>query len=114
MGMAFAFGWTPCIGPLLGAVLTLASAPHTLGRGEAMLVAYSFGLGVPFILAGVAFGRLAGVLRFARSHARVINAGSGALLAGLGVLLLTGNLHLLSTAFSDVLRAVGLGSLSTV
>jgi cytochrome c-type biogenesis protein len=114
MGMAFAFGWTPCIGPLLGAVLTLASAPNTLGRGEAMLVAYSFGLGVPFILAGVAFGRLTGVLKFARRHARVINVISGVLLSGLGVLLLTGNLHLLSTAFSDALRAVGLGSLSTV
>jgi cytochrome c-type biogenesis protein len=59
MGMAFAFGWTPCIGPALAAVLTLASESQTLGRGEIMLVAYSLGLGVPFVVAGVAFGRRA-------------------------------------------------------
>jgi cytochrome c-type biogenesis protein len=113
MGMAFAFGWTPCIGPVLGAVLTLASDTHTLGRGEAMLVAYSLGLGVPFVAAGVAFGRLTGVLAFARSHLRAINLVSGLLLAGLGVLLLTDNLHVLSTWFSDLLSDLGLGRLST-
>jgi cytochrome c-type biogenesis protein len=114
MGMAFAFGWTPCIGPILAAVLSLASDTHTLGRGEAMLVAYSLGLGVPFIALGVAFGRLTGVLAFARAHLRVINVVSGLLLAGLGVLLLTDNLHILSTGFSDILRDIGLGSLSTI
>ena len=114
MGMAFAFGWTPCIGPVLAAVLTLAGDSHTLGRGEAMLVAYSLGLGVPFILAGVAFGRLTGVFNFARRHVRAINLVSGVLLAGLGILLLSDNLHLLSTWFSDLLRALGLGRLSTV
>jgi cytochrome c-type biogenesis protein len=114
MGMAFAFGWTPCIGPVLAAVLSLSSDAHTLGRGEAMLVAYSLGLGVPFVVAGVAFGRLTGVLAFARAHLRVINLVSGLLLAALGVLLLTDNLHVLSTWFSDLLSALGLGRLSTV
>ena len=52
MGMAFAFGWTPCIGPALGAVISLASSSHTLGRGELMLVAFSLGLGVPFVVLG--------------------------------------------------------------
>jgi cytochrome c-type biogenesis protein len=113
MGMAFAFGWTPCIGPVLAAVLSLASDTHTLGRGEAMLVAYSLGLGVPFVVAGLAFGRLTGVFRFARAHLRAINVVSGLLLAGLGVLLLTDNLHVLSTWFSDVLNALGLARLST-
>jgi cytochrome c-type biogenesis protein len=113
MGMAFAFGWTPCIGPVLAAVLSLASDTHTLGRGEAMLVAYSLGLGVPFVVAGLAFGRLTGVFSFARAHLRAINVVSGLLLAGLGVLLLTDNLHVLSTWFSDVLNALGLGRLST-
>lgn len=114
MGMAFAVGWTPCIGPILGAVLTLAGETRTLARGEAMLVAYSLGLGVPFVVLGVAFGRLTGVLAFARRHLRIINVASGVLLAGLGILLLTDSLHLLSTGFSDALRFVGLGGLSTV
>ena len=99
MGMAFAFGWTPCIGPVLAAVLGLASDTHTLARGEAMLVAYSLGLGVPFVALGVAFGRLAGVLAFVRAHLRIINLVSGLLLAGLGILLVTGR----------VARAVQLG-----
>ncbi len=114
MGMAFAFGWTPCIGPVLAAVLSLASDTHTLGRGEAMLVAYSLGLGVPFVAVGVGFGRLTGVLTFARTHMRAINLVSGALLAGLGVLLVTDNLHLVSSMFSDLLSWLGLGRLSTV
>jgi cytochrome c-type biogenesis protein len=113
MGMAFAFGWTPCIGPALAAVLSLASDSGTLARGELMLVAYSLGLGVPFVVAGVAFGRLTGVLSFARTHTRVINLVSGLLLAALGVLLLTNHISVLSTWADDVLRAVGLGSLST-
>ena len=114
MGMAFAFGWTPCIGPVLAAVISLASDSHTLARGEAMLVVYSLGLGVPFVLAGVAFGRLTGVLSFAKAHVRGINLVSGLLLAALGVLLATHSLHLLSTWFSDVLNALGLGRLSTI
>jgi cytochrome c-type biogenesis protein len=114
MGMAFAFGWTPCIGPVLAAVLGLASDTHTLARGEAMLVAYSLGLGVPFVALGVAFGRLAGVLAFARAHLRIINLVSGVLLAGLGLLLVTDQLHVLSTWASDALDAIGLGGLRTV
>jgi cytochrome c-type biogenesis protein len=114
MGMAFAFGWTPCIGPALAAVLGLASDSHTLGRGEMMLVAFSLGLGVPFIVLGVAFGRLTGVLGFTRRHVRVINLVSGLVLAGLGALLLTDNVHVLSTFFSRVLDDLGLDRLATV
>ncbi|MGI8493085.1 MAG: cytochrome c biogenesis CcdA family protein [Acidimicrobiales bacterium] len=114
MGMAFAFGWTPCIGPALAAVLGLASDTHTLLRGELMLVAFSLGLGVPFIVAGVGFARLAGVFGFARRHLGVINLVSGSLLAALGVLLLTDQLHIVSTWFSDLLRGIGLSRLSSV
>jgi cytochrome c-type biogenesis protein len=114
MGMAFAFGWTPCIGPILAAVLTLSSDSHTLARGELMLVSYSLGLGVPFIVAGVAFGRLTGVLTFARGHSRLLNMFAGATLAALGVLLLTDNISVLTTGFSDFLRWIGLGGLATV
>ncbi len=114
MGMAFAFGWTPCIGPALAAVLSLASDSHTLGRGELMLVAYSLGLGVPFVVAGIAFGRLSGVLGWARRHVRVINLVSGLVLAGLGLLLLTGDLHVLSNWATTALDHLGLHRLSTV
>jgi cytochrome c-type biogenesis protein len=113
MGMAFAFAWTPCVGPALGAMLALGSASSTFARGEAMLVAYSIGLGVPFVVAGVAFGRLAGTLGALRRHLRGLNLISGLLLAALGVLLLVNDLHVLSTWFSDVLNALGLGGLTT-
>ena len=85
MGMTFAFGWTPCITPVLAAVLGLASSGGTLARGEGMLVAYSLGLGVPFVVTGLAFGRLSGALRFARSHSRAISVVSGARAGGVGV-----------------------------
>jgi cytochrome c-type biogenesis protein len=114
MGMAFAFGWTPCIGPALAAVLSLSSDAHTLGRGELMLVAYSLGLGIPFIVAGVAFGRLSGVLGWARRHVRIINLVSGLVLAALGLLLLTNNLHVLSNWVTTALNHMGLSRLSTV
>ena len=114
MGMAFAFGWTPCIGPVLAAVLALASSSETLARGEAMLVVYSLGLGVPFVAAGLAFGRVAGFVAFSRRHMRAINVTSGLALSGLGVLLLTGELHVLSSAFTDILDSVGLGRLASV
>jgi len=113
MGVAFAFGWTPCIGPVLGAVLTLASSEQTLGRGVALLACYSIGLGVPFIAAGVAFGRLAGVFSWAKRHFRVVNLVSGLVLAAFGVLLLTNNVSYLSHFFINLLDRLGLQRLST-
>jgi cytochrome c-type biogenesis protein len=67
MGMAFAFAWTPCIGPVLGAVLGLAARSGTLSGGVVLLFAYSLGLAVPFVLVGLAFGRLTAALARARS-----------------------------------------------
>jgi cytochrome c-type biogenesis protein len=114
MGMAFAFGYTPCIGPALASVLALAADTNTLGRGEAMLVTYSLGLGVPFVVSGMAFARLAGVFAFVRRHTAIINLVSGLLLAALGVLLVTDDLHILSTWASDLLTDIGLSRLTTV
>jgi cytochrome c-type biogenesis protein len=113
MGMAFAIGWTPCIGPALSVVLALASDTHTLARGELMLISYSLGLGVPFLVVGVAFGRLTGVLSFVRRHSRAVSVVSGLVLAGLGVLLLTHEVHRLSGWASTLLDQVGLGRLTT-
>jgi len=113
MGMTFAFGWTPCITPVLAAVLGLASSGGTLARGEEMLVAYSFGLGVPFVLTGLAFGRLSGALGFARRHSRAVSLVSGALLAALGVLIITGEVGVVSSWSNSLLDHIGLGGLAS-
>lgn len=90
VGMAFGAGWTPCIGPILGGIFTLASAADTLGRGMALLGAYSAGLAVPFLLAAWAVdGFLAWFQRFRRYLPWVMRA-SGALLVVVGLLLMTG------------------------
>jgi cytochrome c-type biogenesis protein len=113
MGMAFAFGWTPCIGPALGAVIALASDQSTLLRGELLLVFYSLGLGLPFVIAGVAFGRVTVVMSWARRNARIINLIAGIVLVVFGVILLTDSVHRLSTVFSDLLDWLGLHRLTT-
>lgn len=111
MGMTFAFAWTPCITPVLAAVFALASSAGTLARGEAMLVAYSLGLGVPFVLTGVAFGHLSSALSFARRHSRALSLASGLVLAALGLLMVTGEVGTLSSWTSTVLERIGLGTL---
>ncbi|MBV9253842.1 MAG: cytochrome c biogenesis protein CcdA [Actinobacteria bacterium] len=88
MGMAFAFGWTPCIGAVLAPVLAVA-AEQTVGRGVFLVIAYALGLGVPFIAAGLALGRLAGVFGWVKRHFRIINLVSGLFLVLFGVLLLS-------------------------
>jgi cytochrome c-type biogenesis protein len=113
MGMTFAFAWTPCITPVLAAVLSLASSGGTLARGEEMLVAYSLGLGVPFVVTGLAFGRLSGALRFARRHSRAVSLVSGSVLAALGILIITGEVGTISSWSSTFLEHIGLGGLAT-
>jgi cytochrome c-type biogenesis protein len=114
MGMAFAFGWTPCIGPILASVLTLAAAERTLTQGLALLFAYSLGMGVPFVAAGVAFGRLTTTFAWFKRHSRVINLVSGLLLAGFGVLLLTDNVSRLSGWLIDIMSRIGLDRLTAI
>ena len=109
MGMAFAFGWTPCLGPVLASVLSLAATESTLGRGVTLLLAYSLGLGVPFVATGVAFGHLSGTLSWVKRNARVINLVSGLLLAAFGVLLLTNRLTRLSGWLVEFMEDAGLG-----
>lgn len=92
MGMAFAFGWTPCIGPILASVLALAAAGQTLGSGVALLALYSLGLGVPFVVAALAFGPLRTSWKWFVRHGRTVDLLSAAVLITFGFLLLTGNL----------------------
>lgn len=90
LGAAFAFGWTPCVGPVLASILATAATTATAARGALLLVAYSLGLGVPFLVlaAGMARGRYR--LDWLRRNARRIEIGGGVVLAGMGVALMTG------------------------
>lgn len=113
MGMAFAFAWTPCIGPVLGAVLGLAAARSTLVGGIVLLFAYSLGLGVPFLLSGLAFDRLTAVYGRARRRLWIVQLVAAAILVAFGALLLAGQLGWLSTQFSTLLDHLGLQRLTT-
>ena len=90
LGMAFAFGWTPCIGPVLATVLTAASATGTAGWGAFLLVCYSLGLGLPFIGLAIGFQHARGSLDWLRRHTLVIERIGGLLLAAIGVMFVTG------------------------
>ena len=96
MGLAFAFGWTPCIGPILAAILAVAGTQETVPLGAALLATYSLGLGLPFIGAGLALGRfLAFVARFRRHFGKVEKI-VGVLLVFTGVAFLTGGVQEMS------------------
>jgi cytochrome c-type biogenesis protein len=100
LGAAFAFGWSPCIGATMGAVLTMAAGRGTSGgpaEGAFLLAVYSLGLGVPFILAGLGVSRLTGALRWFRKHTRTVNLVSGVLLVVVGLLFLTEQIFQVST-----------------
>lgn len=90
LGTAFALGWTPCIGPVLAAVLTTAAAASTAPWGAALLALYSLGLGIPFIALGLGFQRARGSLAWLRRHGRAIEVAGGVMLVGVGALFVSG------------------------
>lgn len=94
LGLAFAFGWTPCIGPQLGAILSLAASEASLTRGTTLLGVYAIGLGLPFLLAALFIERAIGVMSRLKRHMKAIERAMGLLLIIVGLALLTG-------AFSD-------------
>jgi cytochrome c-type biogenesis protein len=107
-GAAFAFAWTPCVGPTLGSILTAASVQDTVAKGAILLLFYSAGLAVPFLLTAVAFTRMTTAFRWLRDHYAVITALSGIVLIGMGLLLLTGELTQLNLKAQDALDSLGL------
>ena len=95
-GAALAIGWTPCVGYVLGAILTMAASSQSVWTGSLLLLAYSIGLGVPFVLAALAFEWMTDRLSFIKRHYRGIQVGAGLLLFVFGVLLMLGVLERLS------------------
>jgi cytochrome c-type biogenesis protein len=96
-GMVFSIGWTPCVGAFLGSALALASQQGHVVEGMLMLLAYSLGLGIPFVLSAVLIDYLKSAFDWIKKHYTVINAVSGALLIVLGILMMTGMLNRLLT-----------------
>lgn len=90
LGMAFAVGWTPCIGPVLGAILTLAANERSPVRGAVLLFVYSLGLGIPFLLIGIGIDRLMKAFRFFSRHYEWFAGVGGAVMVAIGILLIAG------------------------
>ena len=90
LGLAFAFGWTPCIGPQLGAILSLAASEGSVARGTLLLGVYAAGLGIPFLLAAVFITRAMGVMNKIKRHMKLIERCMGALLILVGLAMVTG------------------------
>jgi cytochrome c-type biogenesis protein len=90
LGLAFAFGWTPCIGPQLGAILSLAASEADLARGTTLLGVYAAGLGIPFLLVAAFFPRMTGLMAWMKRHMERIERVMGLLLWTIGLMMLTG------------------------
>ncbi len=107
MGLAFAFGWTPCIGPVLGPILTLAGGRETVGAGAALLAVYSLGLGIPFLIAALFSGAFMRFLSHFRVHLSKVEKAMGALLVVAGVLFLTGGMQSFSFWLLEAFPVLG-------
>lgn len=108
LGVAFAFCWTPCVGPILASILTLAGTSASLRSGVLLLGVYGLGLAAPFLFVGLGFTRALSAFKRVRAHYRGIQACAGVLLVSMGALLLSGYLYLLNVYAQRALRAIGL------
>lgn len=104
IGFAFAFGWTPCLGPILSGILAVAAEQNTLVKGALLLAVYSLGLAMPFLLTALLMERFLKFYSRFRSHMHALEVASGALLIALGVLLVIGRFTLISNWLSFLNR----------
>jgi len=104
LGLAFAFGWTPCIGPILAGILTIASTKQTVTEGMFLLAIYSAGLGIPFLLTSLALNQFLAFYGRFKKHFHAVEVISGALVIAVGLLILTGSLSRLATYFAFLNR----------
>lgn len=107
MGLAFAFGWTPCIGPVLGPILTLAGGRETVSEGALLLAAYSLGLGIPFLVAALFSGAFMKFLGKFRVHLGRVEKAIGALLVVAGIFFLTGGVQVTAYWLLENFPALG-------
>lgn len=107
LGLAFAFGWTPCIGPQLGAILSLAASEASVTRGTFLLGVYALGLGIPFLLAAMFMTRAMGVMNRLKRHMKTIERVMGVLLIVVGVAMLTGAFTTFSFWLLETFPALG-------
>jgi cytochrome c-type biogenesis protein len=107
IGLAFAFGWTPCIGPILAAILAVAASEQTVARGALLLAVYSLGLGIPFVVAAFAIEPFAAFLARFKKYLRRVEQAMGALLVLTGIAFLTGGISQLSIWLLEVFPALG-------
>ena len=107
MGLAFAFGWTPCIGPILAAILAVAASEQTVTRGATLLAIYSLGLGIPFVIAAFAIQPFAAFLTRFRKHLLRVEQGMGVLLILTGIAFLTGTITTASYWLLEAFPALG-------
>lgn len=108
LGLAFAFGWTPCIGPQLGAILSLAASNASILKGTVLLAFYAMGLGIPFLIFALFINRLEGVLKFFKQYFKIIERIMGLLLWTVGLLMLTGGFSSISFWLLETFPALGI------
>lgn len=114
MGVAFGFAWTPCIGPVLGSILALASQTDTVGAGMVLLFSYSMGLGIPFLLSAVGMTKALGAVKALRRHLKTINVFSGIALIAFGIMMVQNRIFELSIIVSEWLENLGLEWLTSI
>jgi cytochrome c-type biogenesis protein len=112
-GAAFALAWTPCTGPTLGAIVSATGASHSAAHGAFLLAVYCAGLGIPFLITGLAFGTATSMLSVVKRHYAWVIGTGGVVLIGMGVLIWTGEFTQLNITVNHWLQALGLPDLNS-